>query len=280
MLRIEETDHLEQIYHYQMGFHTPYFFLTDFPVWEKSFSEDTDGQGRPLFRELFVKAAYEEDELVGFVQYGRTAFGFDASGEITSNVSYCVIRNLYFDECRPDVGERLLEEARNALVESGKLYAFFHYFGMSCFGRHGKLFETHRHIEALLKKNGFETEHENVYYCAILEEKAAAVEIVPHSVSAGSQQYMDFVWAGHQVGGCEVHYVSDRTAYLRWIYVNADMTGKGVGTKCMSALQQWFFLQGYTRLDTDTALSNRTAQHYYEKNGFTREGVTRSFFRA
>ena len=117
-----------------------------------------DGQGRRLFKELSVKAAYAEDTLVGFVQYGKTAFGFDGRGEISSDVSYCVIRNLYFDKSRPDAGSLLLEDALNTFAETETVYAFFHYFGMSCFARHGKLFETHSHIAALLKEKGFETQ--------------------------------------------------------------------------------------------------------------------------
>lgn len=36
--------------------------------------------------------------------------------------------------------------------------------------------------------------------------------------------------------------------------------------------------QGYKRLDTDTAVTNRIAQHFYENNGFERRGTTRSFY--
>ena len=61
-------------------------------------------------------------------------------------------------------------------------------------------------------------------------------------------------------------------------YVNENITGKGIGTKCMNALKQWLYQKGIKRLDTDTAISNLTAQHYYEKNGFTREGITRSYY--
>lgn len=280
MLRIAEADSLEPLYHYQMGFHTPYFFSTDFSAWEKSFSEDVDGQGRHLFKELSVKAAYAEDTLVGFVQYGKTAFGFDDRGEISSDVSYCVIRNLYFDKSRPDAGSLLLEEALNTFAETETVYAFFHYFGMSCFARHGKLFEAHSHIAALLKEKGFETEHENVYYASALTgSEESAVKILPQSMTAADQQYMDFILSGKQVGGCEVHFVSRQVAYLRWIYVNGDLTGKGIGTACMHALRQWLSQKGIARLDTDTALLNLTAQHYYEKNGFIREGITRSFYR-
>ena len=47
---------------------------------------------------------------------------------------------------------------------------------------------------------------------------------------------------------------------------------------CLNALKQWLSQQGITRLDTDTAVLNLTAQRYYEKNGFTREGITRSYY--
>lgn len=279
MVKITEVNNLEKIYNYQVSFHSPYFFLADFRVWKKSFTEDVDGEGRPLFKELFVKAAYEDKELIGFVQYGKTAFGFNNQGEISSEISYPVIRNLYFNKNRDDAGDLLFNAAMEAFGATDKVYAFFHYFGMSCFARHGKLFEQHGHIEDLLKKNGFETEHENVYYSSILTgDEHAEVEIIPHNLTKGNQQYLDFVLLGNQIGGCEVHYIDNKTTYLRWIYVNGDIAGKGIGTKCMKALKWWLYQKGTTRLDTDTSISNFVAQHYYEKNGFTREGITRSYY--
>lgn len=281
MITITEVDNLEQIYHYQMSFHSPYFFSTDYDTWKKSFMDDVDGEGRNLFKELFVKVVYDEDELIGFVQYGKTAFGFDDGGEISSDVSYCVIRNLYFNENRDDAGDLLLNEALGTFDASEKVYAFFHYFGMSCFARHGKLFEQHAHIEELIKKNGFETEHENVYYSSVLkDEKESEVIVNPHNLTKGNQQYIDFMLSGNQVGGCEIHFLDDKTVYLRWIYVNDNITGKGIGTKCMSALKYWLYRREVTRFDTDTALANVVAQHFYEKNGFTKEGITRSYYRA
>lgn len=280
MISIVEVACSERIYHYQMQFHAPYFFSVDYNTWRKSFADDVDGDGRTLFKKLFVKAAYDENELIGFIQYGKTAFGFDYKGEISSDVSYCVIRNLYFNENRDDVGRLLLKEATDAFAPSDKVYAFFHYFGMSCFARHGKLFERYTHIEALLKKNGFETEHENVYYSSILKgEEYAEVEVIAQNLTKGNQQYMEFILSGNQVGGCEIHLLDDKTAYLRWIYVNDNITGKGIGTKCMNALKHWLYQRGITRFDTDTARSNTIAQHYYEKNSFTKEGITRSYYR-
>jgi RimJ/RimL family protein N-acetyltransferase len=66
--------------------------------------------------------------------------------------------------------------------------------------------------------------------------------------------------------------------FLRWIYVNDEVQNRGVGSQAMAALKNWLISKGMTRLDTDTALDNCRAQHYYEKNGFTREGITRSYY--
>lgn len=279
MLKIKEIDNFEPIFDYQMGFHTPYFFQMPFAAWEESFMHDVDGEGRPLFKKLVVKAAYDDDKLVGFVQYGNSAFGFDEQGEISSAVSYPIIRNLYFNRDRTDAGEQLLQAALEALGTSERVYAFFHYFGMSCFARHGKLFEQHGHIEALLKEHGFKTEHENVYYSSILDgDTASEIEVASYDLTKGNQRYIDFKLSGTQVGGCEIHFLGGELAYLRWIYVNGDITGKGIGTKCMYALKRWLYEKGITRFDTDTAITNLVAQHYYEKTGFTREGITRSYY--
>ena len=190
MITIAQVHHLEEVYQYQLRFSTPYFFPTDYQILEKSFLRDVDGEGRTLFKELSVKGAYDDGQLVGFVQYGKTAFGFDENGEISSDISYCIIRNLYFG--REDAGQLLLKEALDAFSPSEKVYAFFHYFGMSCFARHGKLFEHHAHIEALLKKNGFEIEHENVYYSSVLGGvEMSEVEILPrHSPRAISSTWI------------------------------------------------------------------------------------------
>lgn len=280
MLKIIEVENYEQIYDYGMRFQSPYFFPQPFAVWKESFLKDVDGEGRTLFKALAVKAAYDDDQLVGFIQYGNSAFGFDEQGDISAEVSYHIIRNLYFDSDRTDAGERLLQEALDTFGKTDRVYAFFHYFGMSSFARHGKLFEQHQHIEALLKKHGFETEHENVYYSSVLNgEEGSEIEVVPHDLTKGNQQYFDFKLSDSQVGGCEVHFVDERIAYLRWIYVNGDLTGQGIGTRCMYALKQWLYQRGIRRFDTDTASSNIVAQHYYEKTGFTREGITRSYYR-
>ncbi len=279
MVTITDKFKINDIYDFQMSFNTPYFFKVEFEDWKKSFTEDMDGEGRTLFQELNVKVVYDNEEFLGFVQYGKTAFGFDDKGEISSEISYPVIRNLYFKEDRADAGELLLNDAMKNLGKEERVYAFFHYFGMSCFARHGKLFETNAHIDVLLKEKGFVVEHENVYYSSVLgDRKSTDVTIAAGELTNGNQQYIDFKIESNQVGGCEVHYLDDSTAYLRWIYVNGDIVGKGIGSKCMDALKSFLYERGIVRFDTDTALNNTVAQHYYEKNDFIREGITRSYY--
>lgn len=278
MVTINETTNWEEIYHYQRHFPTPYFFSQPFDIWKQSFCQDVDGQGRVLFRDLTVKAAYCGNALVGFIQYGHSAFGFGENGDISQEISYPIIRNFYFDPTQKQAGRELLRHGLKELGADARVYAYFHYFGMRCFGRHGKLFEKYSHIQEMLLENGFVLEHENVYYTSTLEESSAIqVQIDAQELSSGHQQYMDFLLDGNHVGGCKIHYVDDLTAYLRWIYVNGDQTGKGIGTLCMKALKQWLYGKGIRRLDTDTALNNTIAQHYYEKTGFLREGITRSY---
>ena len=280
MLKIKDNIELTDIYKFHMDFDTPYFFDTDYEKWKQSFEADIDGEGRVLFKELKTKAVYDEETILGFVQYGITNFGFDNNGEISSEVSYPVIRNLYFVKDRKDAGELLLNEAVNSLKAEETIYAFFHYFGMSCFARHGKLFEKNNHIDALLKENGFEVEHENVYYSSVLKgNDSSEVVIAAGDLTKGNQQYIDFKINGSQVGGCEVHYLDETKVYLRWIYVNGDIVGKGIGSQCMNALKLYLYENGVKRFDTDTALNNTVAQHYYEKNDFCKEGITRSYYK-
>ena len=79
----------------------------------------------------------------------------------------------------------ILNEAIKNFGKEETIYAFFHYFGMTCFARHGKLFETHNHIDSLLKENNFEIEHENVYYSSLLNENEKAIRMDGQSSEKG-----------------------------------------------------------------------------------------------
>lgn len=281
MVSIKDITDIREIYDYQMRMKFPYRFCVDFDVWQKSFYNDIDGEGRILFKELRGKAAYENDKLVGFIQYGYSAFGFDAGGEISCNISYPIIRFFYFEKEFMEAGRALLKTAMGELMQEERVYAFFHYFGMSCFARHGKLFEGFDWIAKVLQEYGFIVEHENVYYTLKLTDmqKPKGIDVIEREVTKGNQQSFDFMQEGKWIGECEIHYLeAEGNAYLRWIYIDEKLQNQGVGTKCMSSLCYELKSKGYCRMDTDTADNNKRAQYYYEKNGFCCEGVTRSFY--
>lgn len=280
MLKIERIRDLKEIYEYQMNMIFPYKYSIDYETWKKSFIEDVDGEGRVLFKELDWKAAYEDGKMVGVIQYGKTAFGFGEDGELSKDVSYSVIRWLCFEENQKEAGRMLLNEAMNAFGSAKRVYAFFHYFGMTCFARHGKLFERYIWIEKALREYGFAVEHENVFYKSELDDVSDSdINIVWGEMTNGNQLAGQFMQGDMRVGGCEVHYLKEtQTVYLRWIYINEDLQNQGLGTKCMDSLKSSLLQKGFCKLDTDTAINNYRAQHYYEKNHFRREGITRSYY--
>lgn len=283
-MMIKENVDLREIYEYMKKLSFPYNYDVSYDLWEKSYLYDMDGEGRILFRNLETLGAYEDGRLVGFIQYGQTAFGFDETGEISGLISCSVIRNFYYEEKCERVGRELLNKAVNRLGnKTEKIYAFFHYFGMSCYARHGKLFEGFEYIHSLLMQLGFFIEHENVFYSSKLNGKDLGdmgVKCEWHAMTAGCQKYCDFISDKDVVGGCEIHLLEQqKIAYLRWIFTNEDIRGKGIGSQCMTALKLELLKQGMIQLDTDTALSNQVAQHFYEKNDFVREGLTRSYIK-
>ncbi len=279
MLRVCPVSDWKALYDYQCRIPYPYHFPTPFENWKSAMLSDHDGEGRTLFQDLTTLIATDENRILGYVQFGHTAFGFGPE-DISGDVHYSVIRMLYFAEDRPEAGQALLGSAMDSLGNDERVYAFFHYFGLSCYARHGKLHEGFVHIGGLLLTNGFQLEHENVYYAARdISHHASAVTLSWHAITRGGQQSCDFFLDGTQVGCCEVHYVQPAIAYLRWIFIFDTLQNQGVGSQCMTALMADLFQRGYTRLDTDTALDNCRAQHFYEKNAFAREGITRSYFK-
>lgn len=282
MFVIRDMISTREVYDYQRKMEFPYCFLVNYENWKQSFLCDMDGEGRKLFRNLYAKVAYKNDKVVGFIQYGNTEIGFDENGAISQDISYPVIRSLYFDKECKEAGVALLQEAVKEWNTKERIYAFFHYFGMSCYARHGKLFESFEWIAEVLQEQGFVVEHENVYYSLELtgQQKEKEIELAWTERTKGDQQSCHFMMEDVWIGECEIHYLKDSdVAYLRWIYVDEKVQNKGIGTRCMEKLCSELRTQGYQKMHTDTAMDNVRAQHYYEKNGFVREGVTRSYYK-
>ena len=154
---------------------------------------------------------------------------------------------------------------------------------MSACARHGKLHESSPHVEKLLLDNSFLVEHENVYYARTLTEQDAApnrVSLNWKALSEGNCREFAASQNGTEVGWGQVHFLPQKDiAYLRWIYVDEKHQHQGLGTAIMGQLFAELYQMGIRRFDTDTALSNTVAQQYYEKTGFTNEGITRSYYR-
>lgn len=267
----------------------PYHFPMNEDTWLQSMDEDIDSDGRQLFDWLTTHysrtAPSKSGEINGMIVYGETAFGFDASGEISDSVHHKVIRDLTFPAEAPEIGQELLSHALLELDGEERIHAFFHYFGMSACARHGKLHESNAHIHALLLQNGFIVEHENVYYARNLTREDTALQreisLRWQKESPGRCREFAALLGDREVGWGQIHFLPQGDiAYLRWIYIDEKLQHQGIGTKTMYALFSELFSMGIRRFDTDTALNNIPAQHYYEKCGFSNKGITRSYYTA
>lgn len=246
-------------------------------VWAQSMYEDVDSDGRKLFAQL-----HTDHTAHAMVQYGHSAFGFDENGEISNQIHYPIIRDLAFEPEFRAEGEKMLQKALQHFTGEGRIYAFFHYFGMSSCGRHGKLHESDRHISSLLESNGFIVEHENVYYTRHLTESDVGdgrIELLWKERSAGNCREFAASLEGQEICWGQVHFLPQvDAAYLRWIFLDSSRQHTGFGTAVMQQLFKELYARGIRRFDTDTALDNAAAQGYYEKTGFTNAGITRSYY--
>lgn len=263
-------------FHFWQATHkAPYHFPMDEAIWDASMHEDVDSDGRLLFDEIHTQITAH-----AMIQYGSTAFGFDADGAISDKIHYAVIRDLYFDPAHPDAGRQLLQEALRFFKKKDKIFAFFHYFGMSACARHGKLHESNVHIHNLLLENGFSIEHENVYYSRCLAEADTASDALIRwkPLNAGHCREFAALIDGRELGWGQVHFLPQGDiAYLRWIYIDESLQHQGYGSRVMHALFASLYAMGIRRFDTDTARNNLAAQGYYEKTGFKHCGLTRSY---
>lgn len=261
----------------------PYEYLSNEQDLITSLLYDIDGEGDRLFNVLETYTYEEAGNILGFIQYGASAFTLDETGK-NKKASFGVIRNLYYEKGQNIVGKALVEQAMNFFQENNltEKYAYFHYFGMTNQGRHGKLHESSFYIESLLADYHFKKNEENVYYSKDLTKQPTLqktdITCVYHELTTGQQQEIELLQDGEKVGVCELHYLPQaELCYLRWIYVTQKLQHTGVGTKCMLQLFQELKQKGFKTLDTDTADQNLPAQHFYLKTGFSEMGRTRSY---
>lgn len=279
------TDNREIYYYFsEIKNAVPYWFDVDYSLWLESYNDDTDYDNDVMFGELISYAAYAENDIVGFVQFGISNYTYNENGDKDFSEKCGVIRNLYFDR-EHTCGETLISLAEEYFSEKGisKKSAFFHALGMTCYAGHGKLFCGLQHIEAALFKFGYVKEHENVYYKRLLTEGDVASDkaLVSYGeVNPKGLQEFTITADGKTVGaGALVYLPQGEICYLKWIYIYDTEQGKGYASAALRTIFAELYKKGIRRLDTDTADGNLIAQGLYEKVGFENMGRTRSYLK-
>lgn len=283
---IEVTD-TRAVYDYLVKYKdtVPYWFDTEYELWEKCFNTDTDYDGEEMFEDTKVYAACSGTRIAGFVQCGISRYIYNENGEKDYNIKCGVIRNLLFERVW-DCGDGLIEAAEKYFDENGvnRRSAFFHAFGMSCYAGHGKLYCGLPWIETVLVKNGYVREHENVYYKKILKaellksDRTVSVKY-GETTAKGLCEFGVFDGEKNVGAGALVYLPQGKICYLKWIYIYDSEQGKGYGSAALERIFCDLYAQGIERFDTDTADSNVIAQRLYNKVGFKDMGRTRSFLK-
>lgn len=280
---------LRRLFQYwvDVGKEIPFFFPVSAGGWQRCLLQD-ELDGALLFSRLHTHLATEGDQVLGFVQWGQPGFAWDELGLRVSNPPIGVVRQLFFDAGRHDVGEALLDRATGDLASFERIHAFYHILGMSCNAHHGKLHSSQAHVEQLLLARSFRVEHENAYYVLELqrstgiENAACEFGIVPGSC----EEKLELLLAGEIVGRAQIRRLERLTggrapdaAYLTWLGVEERHRGQGYGPVLVTALNQFLRGKGVRWLHTDTAVGNLRARKLYEGLGFQMRGTTRSYVR-
>lgn len=284
LIREIHPDNSMELYNYFIttGVNTPYYFPVSYESWNKSMFNDCDYDGTALFSKLKTFVLIKNEIIEGYIQFGVSSFIFDESGERNFSKGYGVIRSLHYLQNSMNA-TMLFNKAMEYFNEKNikERYAFFHYLGMSCYARQGKLHETGFYMEDILTTYSFIKEHENVYFSRCLHKNCPdSPQDIVFSYS-NNQQSIKFMRDDKEIGGCELYLVpNSRVCFLKWIYINKNLSHQGLGTKCMHKLFNEMRQKGFVRIDTDTIGSNTNAQKYYEKTGFINMGIMRSYSRS
>lgn len=263
----------------------PYYHQVSKERWDESFFEDIDYDGDKKYSELITYCSQTVDGTInGFIQFGRSNYGYDEEGEKSFEQSTGIIRQIHFLNDQPKVGVELLAVAVQYFQEKQLelTYAFFHALGMTCTGNHGKLHEAMPEVAELLLASGFCVEHTNVYYVkkikSVVETTESCLTVKQAEKTENKTQMFTFYVGKQAVGQANVAFLPEKDiAYLRWIFILDEHQNKGFGTQALQLLFGLLSHDGMAELHTDTADTNECAQHVYEKNGFEHSGFTRSY---
>lgn len=287
MFTFREIADFRLIYDYsrQVGKGIPYMFDVKYESWLESFNNDEDYESEKMFREIFTYAAFSENEIIGFIQFGIPEYIYLGEEKCYSG-NYGVIRNLYFD-IESGCEDGLISIAEKYFRERNieKIFAFYHALGMTCYAGHGKLHLSMDYIDDALKAHGYEVEHENVYFGRLLTENDAknqkSVQILFSSINPNGKGGFKIAVGGKIVGEGELIYLPEGgICYLKWIVVYEEFRCCGYASAALRELFGELYRNGIRRFDTDTADVNIIARNLYERVEFTDMGRSRSYIKS
>ena len=279
---IEKYSHLLYEYFSVLASEIPFYFPVDYETWYQCMFHDCTEEGTSLFRELETCLLFGNGVLNGFAQYGITSFAFGETGKDFGK-HYAVIRNMHYTkDCK--TASELINTAIEYFNSKDikEINAFFHYFGMSCYARHGKLHSSMFHMEDLLTKNSFIKEHENVYFSLDLfcknYEDFQEIDIEEQLPKRNNRNYK-FIYNGTQIGYCSLLLLQNGISYMTDLEIFDEYRHQGLGFKSMNNLFGILQNMNYQKIDLDTIDSNFVAQNFYAKLRFVKKGITRSYVR-
>lgn len=265
----------------------PYFYPVNIDELTYSLLEDRK-YGERIFEYLKSYLIEENNEILGFIQFGKPHIYWDTKGEKIYNPNIGVIRNIYFNEDRPDVGRILINKAEDFFNKNNfdNCFAFNHVLGLSCNAYHGKLHDSKNYIAKLLGEEfGYNIEHENIYYTIDLNttqqvEIDENIKIIKSGIDEHNKEIISFIYKNEKIGKSVILYLDNiKTVYMNGIWIDSGYSNKGLGSKFIKLICNGLRENGYKKLDLDTAKNNLGAQRFYEKNTFVNKGITRSFFK-
>lgn len=264
----------------------PYFYPANMDELAYSLLDDRK-YGERIFSYLESYLIEENDEVLGVIQFGKPHIYWDTEGQKSYNPNIGVIRNVYFNEDRVDVGRRLINKAEMFFSKNSfnNCFAFNHVLGLSCNAYHGKLHESKKYIADLLGEYGYNVEHENVYYTMNLNTLQAVginddIKIIKNGVDEHNQEVINLIYKDKKIGESVILYLGNiKAVYMNTIWIDDSYSNKGFGSQFIKLICNDLWLNGYKRLDLDTAKNNLGAQKFYERNGFINKGITRSYFK-
>lgn len=240
-------------------------------------------EGNLLFQELITLVYKKQNEIKGFIQFSKPTYIYQKDGTKDFSTIVGVIRQCYFEQEEAMVGQALIEQA-TCYFDQEKIsnrFAFYHAFGMSHTACHGKLPTTFIQTEKLLLAQGYQKEHENLYFAKVLDKVLKyedSVQVIAVKMQV-NQQNFNFMLDGNKIGTAILTYLPENDiAYLRWIGLAKMYQNQDYDNEVLQLISNLLIEKEFKELHLDTADTNKRAQHYYLKNDFQQLETTRSYF--